>query len=173
MKIYGQAYLFIGVLEVITAHAMFFFYMWKHAGIPVSALFLAFENYSAGFYGYTQAELTAFNNTGQCVFFVTLVILQWGNLLTIRNKRLSIIEADPIREKRRNPWLLVGILFSFVVAVFVTEEPGLQYLSNTASVPIEFWLIPLPMALGILMLDELRKLLVRTFPNGPIAKVAW
>ncbi|KAF8231370.1 calcium ATPase [Tricholoma matsutake] len=173
MKIYGQAYLFVGMMEAVTANCMFFFYMWKRAGIPAKALFFAFEKYSDGFYGHTQAELTVFNNTGQCVYFVTLVILQWGNLLSIRNKRLSILEADPIREKRRNPYLIVGILFSFIVAVFVTEVKGLQNLFGTAPVPIEFWLIPLPLSLGILIMDEIRKLLVRTFPKGPIAKVAW
>jgi sodium/potassium-transporting ATPase subunit alpha len=173
MKIYGQAYLFIGVMEVITAHCMFFFYMWKHAGIPAKDLFFAFEKYSDGFFGHTQAELTNFNNVGQCVYFVTLVILQWGNLLSIRNKRLSILEADPIRAKRRNPWLIVGVLFSLAVAIFVTEVKGLQNLFGTAPVPIEFWLIPLPLALGILILDEIRKLLVRSFPKGPIARIAW
>jgi len=172
-KIYAQSYLFIGVMETITAHAMFFFYMWKHARIPVGSLFLAFEKYSDGFFGHTQAELTHFNNTGQCVYFVTLVILQWGNLLSIRNKRLSILQADPIRAKRRNPWLLLGALSALIIAIFVTEVKGIQNLFNTASVPIEFWLIPIPLALGILMMDELRKLLVRTFPKGPIAKIAW
>jgi sodium/potassium-transporting ATPase subunit alpha len=173
MKIYTHAYLFIGVMEAVTANCMFFFYMWKYAGIPAKDLFLAFENYSDGFYGHTQAELTQFNNTGQCVYFVTLVVLQWGNLLSIRNKRLSILQADPIRPGRRNPWLVLGAVFALVVAVFVTEVKGLQNLFGTASVPIEFWLIPLPLSLGILILDEIRKLVVRTFPNGPIARIAW
>jgi sodium/potassium-transporting ATPase subunit alpha len=172
-KIYVQSYLFIGVMEAIVAHSMFFLYMWKHAGIPVRDLFFAFEKYSDGFHGYTQDELTHFNNTGQCVYFVTLVILQWGNLLSIRNKRLSVLQADPFRAKRRNPWLVLGAVFAFVIAIFVTEVPGIISLFNTASVPIEFWLIPIPLALGILIMDEIRKLLVRCFPNGPLARIAW
>jgi sodium/potassium-transporting ATPase subunit alpha len=172
-KVYAQSYLFIGVMETITAHAMFFLYMWKYARIPIGSLFFAFEKYSDGFFGHTQAELTNFNNTGQCVYFVTLVILQWGNLLSVRNKRLSILQADPIRAKRRNPWLFLGALAAFIIAIFVTEVKGIKNLFNTASVPIEFWLIPLPLALGILLMDEIRKLLVRTFPKGPIAKIAW
>jgi sodium/potassium-transporting ATPase subunit alpha len=50
--------------------------MWKKARIPFSSLVFAFEKYSDGFYGYTEDELTNFNNVGQCVYFVTLVILQ-------------------------------------------------------------------------------------------------
>lgn len=172
-RIYAQSYLFIGVMETVCAHAMFFLYMYKYAGIPFSALIFAFEKYGDGFYGYTEAELIQFNTTGQCVYFVTLVILQWGNILSIRNKRLSILQADPIRKARRNPWLLAGALMSFVIAVFVTEEKGIQTVFGTASVPIEFWLTPLPLALGILVMDEIRKLLVRKWPKGPVAKIAW
>ncbi|KFY01801.1 hypothetical protein O988_02526 [Pseudogymnoascus sp. VKM F-3808] len=110
LKIYAQSYLFLGVMETVCAHAMFFLYMYKHAGIPFHALALAFEDYSEDFYGYTTAELTHFNTVGQSVYFVTLVFLQWGNILSIRNKRLSILQADPIRKQRRNPWLLAAHL---------------------------------------------------------------
>ncbi|KAG6917761.1 hypothetical protein DXG01_001166 [Tephrocybe rancida] len=173
LKIYIQTYFFIGMMEMVTAHAMFFLYMYKYAGIPVHALFFAFEKYADGFYGHSLEELTRFNAVGQCVFFVTLVILQWGNILSVRNKRLSILQADPIRPQRRNPWLVLGALIAFIIAVFVTEVPGIQKLFGTAPVPIEFWLIPLPLALGILFMDEIRKLIVRVFPNSPVAKISW
>jgi hypothetical protein len=32
LRIYGQSYLFVGVMETFSAHAMFFLYMWRHAG---------------------------------------------------------------------------------------------------------------------------------------------
>ncbi|KJZ69730.1 hypothetical protein HIM_10870 [Hirsutella minnesotensis 3608] len=172
-KIYIQAYIFTGTMETCTAHAMYFLYYWKKAGIPISQLFFLFEGYTGGFHGYTQDELNNFNAVGQCVYFVTLVILQWGNILSVRNRRLSILQADPFTKKRRNPWLLLSMAISLVIAVFVTEVPGIQSLFGTASVPIEFWLIPLPLALGILCMDEIRKLAVRLFPKGPIAKIAW
>ena len=107
------------------------------------------------------------------MYFVTLVILQLGNILSIRNKRLSILQADPIRKQRRNPWLLLSAIISISIAIFVTEIPGIQSLFGTASVPIEYWFIPLGLALGILVMDELRKLLVRQFPKGPVAKISW
>jgi len=173
LKIYAQSYLFIGVMETICAHGMYFLFYWRHARIPASSLFLAFEKYSDGFYGYTEDELTALNVTAQSVYFVTLVILQLGNILSIRNKRLSILQAVSIRVQRRNPWLLLGAIVSIAIAIFVTEEPGIQSLFGTSSVPVEFWFIPVPLALGILVMDEIRKLLVRTFPGGPLAKIAW
>ncbi|KAK5710714.1 hypothetical protein LTR15_012870 [Elasticomyces elasticus] len=173
LKIYAQSYLFVGVMETVCAHSMYFLYYWRHARIPASDLFLAFEKYTDGFHGYSQAELTAFNTTGQGVYFVTLVILQLGNILSIRNKRMSILQADPIRKERRNPWLLLSAVISISIAVFVTEEPGLQKLFGTANVPIEFWVLPIPLALGILVMDEMRKLAVRTWPRGFLARIAW
>ncbi|KAG9253005.1 uncharacterized protein F5Z01DRAFT_682232 [Emericellopsis atlantica] len=172
-RIYGQAYLFTGTMETIVAHSMFFLYYWRHARIPVKDLFFLYEGYKDGFHGYTLDQLNAFNYTGQCVYFVALVILQWGNILAIRNRRLSIVQADPFTKARRNPWLLLSVLISLVIAIFVTEVPGLHMLFLTAPVPIEFWLIPIPLALGILLMDELRKLLVRLYPSGPVAWAAW
>ncbi|EST06947.1 P-type ATPase, A domain protein [Kalmanozyma brasiliensis GHG001] len=171
--IYGQSYLFIGMMETLSAHAMFFFYIYKYAKIPVKDMFFAYEKFGDGFHGYTLDELNHFLAVGQCVYFVTLVILQWGNLLSVRNKRLSIFQADPIRKERRNPYLILGPLAALVIAIFVTEVKGIQNLFGTASIPIEFWLIPIPLAIGILAMDEIRKLLVRTFPNSVIAKIAW
>ena len=168
-KLYTQSYLFIGVMETITAHAMFFFYMWSYAGIPIHRMFFVFENYSDGFYGHSQAELTQFLNTGQCVYFVTLVILQIANLNSVRNKRMSILQNGP-----QNNWKLVlGPIVSVGIAIFVTEVPGLQRLFGTASVPLKHWFLPIPLAIGLLAMDEVRKLIVRTWPKGPVARIAW
>lgn len=173
LKIYSQSYLFIGVMETLCAHSMFFLYMYKAAGIPFHALVFAFGKYSTGFHGYTGEQLTHFNRVGQGVYFVTLVILQWGNILSVRSKRMSLLQADPIRKKRRNPWLFVAAAISLAIAIFVTEVPEIQRLFGTAAIPIEFWFIPLGLAPGILTMDELRKLLVRAFPKGPVARVSW
>lgn len=64
-------------------------------------------------------------------------------------------------------------MVALLIAVFVTEVPFVQNLFLAASVPMEFWLIPLPLAVGILVMDELRKLIVRAYPKGFLAKIAW
>ncbi|KAJ0297769.1 hypothetical protein COL516b_010377 [Colletotrichum fioriniae] len=155
LKIYAPACLSTGFMETVCAHSMFFFYMWKYAGFPIHELFFLFEGYAEGYHGYTLDELTDFNATGQCVYFVTLVFLQWGNILAVHNRRLSIALVDPITKKRRNPWLIASAITSLAIAVFVTEVPGIQKLFGTASVPIEFWLLPISLALGILFADEI------------------
>jgi sodium/potassium-transporting ATPase subunit alpha len=169
LKLYAQAYLFIGTMETVTAHAMFFYYIYTAAGIPIRDMFFVFETYSDGYYGHTQAQLNKFLATGQCVYFVTLVILQFFNLNSVRNKRLSIFQSGP----QRNWKLVCGPVISLGIAIFVTQVKGIQNLFGTATVPIKFWLLPIPLGLGILMMDELRKLAVRTWPKGLIARGAW
>jgi len=68
---------------------------------------------------------------------------------------------------------VLGMLTSLVIAIFVTEVPFVQTVFGTASVPIHYWLYPLPLAFGILCVDEARKALVRLFPKGIIAQIAW
>ena len=62
---------------------------------------------------------------------------------------------------------------SISIAIFVTMVPGIQSLFGTASIPLEFWFLPLPLALGILCMDEIRKVLVRSFPRSIFARIAW
>ncbi|KAJ3050763.1 hypothetical protein HK097_008245 [Rhizophlyctis rosea] len=173
LKIYLQAYAFIGTMMTLVAHGMFFLYYWRYAGIRFRDLWFLYEGYTEGFYGYTADELLQFNITGQCVYFVTLVILQFGNLLSVRNKRESIMRADPFRKPRRNLWLFVGAGFAILLAVFVTEVEFVQRLFGTAKVPVEHWLLPVPFAVGILVADEVRKLVVRVWPAGLVARIAW
>lgn len=155
---------------------MFFLYMYRKAGIPLSSLFLAYEKFTDGFYGYSQADLNKFVSTGQCVYFVTLVIMQWFNLLTVRNKRLSLFQANPItngKHGRRNYYLFPAMLVSLVIAIFVTEVGGMNKVFGTAPVPIEYWFIPLGLGLGLLLMDELRKLVVRERPQSIVARCSW
>ncbi|KAI8636494.1 hypothetical protein BD408DRAFT_448383 [Parasitella parasitica] len=186
LKIYLQSYIFMGSMQTICSLSMFFTYMKSATGLGWSDFV---GTYSSGPWGtpnnptwgndpstgapLTFEKFTQISYTGQCVTFVTLVILQWGNILSIRNRKLSIVQADPFSQKRRNLWLFVGMLCSLVVAIIVTEVPWIQQTLLTNSVPIKHWLIPIPLALGILVVDEIRKLLARTFPNSVIAKVAW
>ncbi|KAF9306341.1 hypothetical protein BGZ74_006385 [Mortierella antarctica] len=179
LKIYAQSYFFIGTLMSIFCNMFFFIYMKEYTGLGFQDLVFTFgdkkiEKRLAQIGTMTIGEFNNTHvNTAQCVCFITLVIVQWGNILSVRNRRLSILQADPIRPKRRNLWLFAGMLASFLVAVLVTEVPGIQNLMLTRSVPIKYWLYPVPCALGILMADEVRKLIVRAFPKSIIAKIAW
>ncbi|KAI8072363.1 putative Na/K ATPase alpha 1 subunit [Gongronella butleri] len=182
LKIYGQCYLFMGSMQTICSIGMFFFYIQTATGLT---WFDFVGTYSPGPWGdkgfgmspdgvaLTASDFAWQVQIGQCVTFVTLVILQWGNLLSVRNRCLTFVEGDPFRAKRRNLWVFAGMASALIVAIVVTEVPWFNNVMQTGPVPIRHWLIPLPLALGMIVMDDIRKVIVRVFPNSFVAKAAW
>ncbi|KAG0257798.1 hypothetical protein BGZ95_005138 [Linnemannia exigua] len=175
-KIYLQSYVFIGSVMTFFSNMLFYMYIKEYTGVPFKDLVFTYGNpdFTNRFPHITDEMFNNYYvNTGQCVTFVALVIMQWGNVLSIRNRRMSILQADPIRPKRRNLWLFAGMFSSLLMAIFVTEVPSINEIMLTNPVPIKYWLLPFPCALAVLLLDEMRKLMLRTFPNSIFGKLAW
>ncbi|KAJ1678513.1 hypothetical protein EV182_003898 [Spiromyces aspiralis] len=147
--------------------------MYHYHGIPMSKLLLAFDKWQDGFMGYSKEQLDECWYTAQSVYFVTLVVCQFGNLLTTRTRRVSIIRHNPVYGPARNLRIFIGMLTSLAIAIIVVYVPPLNDLFHTRPVPAMFWFIPLAFAFAIVVLDELRKLAVRRWPRSIIAKAAW
>ncbi|KAJ2721592.1 hypothetical protein GGI07_003883 [Coemansia sp. Benny D115] len=174
LRFFGQAYGFIGLLESLSAHIIFFVYMYKYGGFTPSDLFLAFDKWILGdYHGKDQATLNHLLCTGQSVYFLSLVILQWGNMFATQTRRLSVFQQNPIWGPTRNLRLLCAIPFTLGVVFLFCYVGWFNRIFGTAHIPAPFFFIPIPFALVLLSLDELRKLTVRTRPNSILAKVAW
>ncbi|KAF9202413.1 hypothetical protein BGZ49_007427 [Haplosporangium sp. Z 27] len=177
LKIYAQSYFFIGTMMTFFCNMFFFLYIKEYTGLGFRDLVFTFGHIPEDKLALRNISVDDFNNiyvnNGQCVCFVTLVILQWANILAIRNRRESILRADPFRKGRRNLWLFLGMFIAFLIAVLVTETPGIQNLMLTGPVPVKYWLLPLPCGVFILLTDEIRKVIVKAAPNSIIAKIAW
>ncbi|KAF9093058.1 hypothetical protein BGX23_003676 [Mortierella sp. AD031] len=176
-RIYLQSYVFIGSVMTFFSNMLFYMYLKEYTGVSFSDLVFTFGNLpekKLAERGITVEEFQNYYvNTGQCVTFVALVIMQWGNILSIRNRRLSILQADPIRAERRNLWLFAGMFAALLMAIFVTEVPWINQVMLTNPVPIKYWLLPFPCALAVLLLDEIRKATVRAFPKSIFGTLAW
>jgi sodium/potassium-transporting ATPase subunit alpha len=64
------------------------------------------------------------------------------------------------------------LLFALVVGLIFTLVPGLEAL-GCDNVPVEYWFLPMAFGVGLLGLDELRKMMVRKYPGGFWARIAW
>ncbi|KAF8154699.1 sodium-potassium ATPase [Crassisporium funariophilum] len=156
-----QAYGFLGILESLCASAMAFWYLQRN-GVPFSEIFLGFGTY--------PEELT--NDLlyrAQSVYFFTLVLMQWGNLLATRGRRLSILKHTP----GKNWYIFPSAILALVIGIFFCYVPWFQKIFQTRPVPVEHFFIPMTFGLSLLILDELRKLIVRKFPKGILARLAW
>jgi len=170
-KLLLQSYGLIGILETICSFAMSFWYL-QRKGLPFSQLWFSFGNIPTP-PGQTEADVSYHLTVASSIYFVTLVVMQWFSVMAIRTRHLSIFSHPPILNRKTQNWLLFpAILFSLVVALVFTLSPGIGYL-GCDKVPVEHWFIPMTFGIGLLSLDELRKMLVRKYPNGFFAKIAW
>ena len=94
--------------------------------------------------------------------------MQFGGLLAVRNRRVSILQSNPLWGPRQNLAVPCGMIATSLIAVTNLYGPGLRKVFFTTAIPGMFWGLPFTFALGILTMDELRKLIVRTYPKvGP------
>lgn len=113
-------------------------------------------------------------NEASSIYFVTLVVMQWFNLMATRTRRLSIFQHPPLFNKATQNWYLFpAIVFALVMAVIWLYPPSLQPIIQTAGVPVEHWFLPFTFGLFIILLDEGRRFWVRRWPDGIVGKMAW
>ncbi|BGP26479.1 sodium/potassium-transporting ATPase subunit alpha [Rhodotorula toruloides] len=164
-----HAYAFLGLLESLTSMVAAFYFGFQRQGIPFSALWLKYGNYPVD--ANVIAEAT---NRAQSLYFFNLVICQWFNLLSTRTRRRSIFQQDPLFHPRtRNLRLFPAMLPALVLGIFFSYPKFFQDIFLTRAIPAPYFFLPAAHGLCILGMEEARKLAVRRWPNGLVAKTAW
>ncbi|KAG8735312.1 hypothetical protein FRC10_010750 [Ceratobasidium sp. 414] len=133
-----HAYLFLGVIESLCAMSMAFWYLQRN-GVPFSDLVLGFGNWPT-----LDTEKLS---KAQSVYFFTLVIMQWGNLLATRTRKLSIFQHKP----SGNWYIFPAMACALVIGIFFSYVPFFQHTFLTRGVPVEHYFLPLAFGAGILM----------------------
>ncbi|KAI8910746.1 calcium ATPase transmembrane domain M-containing protein [Powellomyces hirtus] len=173
-RFFLQVYLFIGLMMFPCAMGMFFFYMGEQR-IAFYDIMLAYERWGTSLpkVSYSSDDLRNFVNVGNCIYYVTMIFMQFGSLLAVRNRRVSIFQSNPFYGPRANWRIFIAMLVSITVGIFVIYFPPFQNVFGTAPIPTKLWFIPWAFGAGILLMDEIRKAIVRAFPQSIIAKIAW
>ncbi|KAI0246247.1 sodium-potassium ATPase [Lactifluus subvellereus] len=160
-----QAYGLLGIIESLCAMAMSFWYLQRN-GVPFSSLALQFGNYPAALTNDLLYE-------AQSVYFFTLVVMQWGNLLSTRTRRSSIFQQPPTWGVNRAVIpaaicaLLIGLFFCYVPVLYVLSvlwacsrlveliyvvSPLLSHhVFQTSNIPAEHFFIPMAFALALIV----------------------
>jgi sodium/potassium-transporting ATPase subunit alpha len=63
--------------------------------------------------------------------------------------------------------VLVAILAEMAITLLIVYSDLGNALFGTAPLPLELWLLPVPFAFGMLMLEEARKRLIRHVAQPP------
>ena len=105
--------------------------------------------------------------TAQTAFFVTIVVLQWGDLIISKTRKLSIFQQG-----MDNHVLNFSLAFETAMTAMLVYIPGMSLFDLY---PIEpwWWLIGLPFSILTILIDEVRKYLTRRHPGGWLERISY
>jgi magnesium-transporting ATPase (P-type) len=138
-----RAYLWLGIPQSLATMAAFYFMYW-----------------TSGYWG-QWLDLPSSGPlylSATAMAFAAVVTTQIGNLFAQRSERVSTFRISPFN----NPMLWVGVSTELVLAFLITYVPLFQNFVGTNSFPLRNWLFLFALAPLLLVIDELRKWLVRT-----------
>jgi sodium/potassium-transporting ATPase subunit alpha len=140
-RLLARAYLFLGPIEA-AAGLFGFFYVLHHGGwlwgemLPGSASL------------YLQA-------TTACL--AGIIVTQIANVFACRSFTESVFSLGVFS----NRLILFGIASEILISVFIVYHPWGQRIFSTGSMAPQVWLMLVPFAIGLLLAEEMRKLVVR------------
>jgi calcium-translocating P-type ATPase len=136
----ARAYLLLGPLEAAAAMAAYGFVL-QRAGWSGAPL-------AAGDPLYLQATTAT---------FCAVIVMQVANVFVCRSASESIFA----RALLDNRLILAGVAVELALALFLVYTPRGQALLGTTPLDLWTWLVPVPFALALIALDELRKASLR------------
>jgi sodium/potassium-transporting ATPase subunit alpha len=141
-----RAYFFLGVLEATAAMAAFFFVL-QGAG----------WSYGQSLTASDPAYLSA---TTACLS--AIIVMQIVNVYLCRSSVRSAFSTRFFD----NRLIVGGVLFEIALILLIDYTSWGNLILSTAPVPGEVWLLLIPFAAGMLVLEELRKWIVRRSLRG-------
>lgn len=144
-----RAYLWLGIPQSLATMAAFYFMYW-----------------TSGYWG-QWLDLPSSGPlylSATAMAFAAVVTTQIGNLFAQRSERVSTFRISPFN----NPMLWVGISTELALAFLITYVPLFQNFVGTNSFPLSNWIFLFALAPLLLVIDELRKWLVRRHPRSRV-----
>merc|ERR1711878_129127 len=108
---------------------------------------------------WTYADRKILEYTCHTAFFVSIVIVQWADLLICKTRKNSLFQQG------MSNWVMnFGLCFETALACILSYTPGMDKGLRMYPLKINWWFPGVPFSALIFTYDELRKLLLRTLP---------
>eukprot|EP00055_Hartaetosiga_balthica_P016531 m.105178 g.105178 ORF g.105178 m.105178 type:complete len:1114 (+) comp9124_c0_seq2:45-3386(+) len=117
---------------------------------------------------WTYEERRDLQFTCHTAFFVTIVVVQWADLLICKTRKLSILQQG-----MKNKILTFAICFETALAAILVYSPGTDVGLNMRPMLFRHWLPALPFCAFIFLYDELRKYFLRRNPGGFVERETY
>ncbi|KAB7506692.1 Sodium/potassium-transporting ATPase subunit alpha [Armadillidium nasatum] len=99
--------------------------------------------------------------TCHTAFFVSIVVVQWADLVICKTRRNSILHQG-----MKNMALNFGLCFETLLAAFLSYTPGMDKGLRMYPLKIWWWFPAMPFSLVIFIYDECRRYIIRANPDG-------
>lgn len=106
--------------------------------------------------------------TCHTAFFVSIVIVQWADLIICKTRRNSILHQG-----MRNHVLNFGLVFETALAAFLCYTPGMDKGLRMYPLKFNWWFPALPFSLLIFVYDEVRRYILRRNPGGWVERETY
>ena len=106
--------------------------------------------------------------TCHTAFFVSIVIVQWADLIICKTRKLSVFQQG-----MSNHMLNFGLCFETCLAAILSYTPGMDKGLRMYPLKINWWFPAIPFSVLIFCYDEIRKFLLRRNPGGWIEKETY
>ena len=162
---YGQK----GMLEAVAGMFVYFVVMAENGFLPghLFGLRKSWDSSSINdlqdSYGqeWTYVDRKRLEYTCHTAFFVSIVVVQWSNLLICKTQRSSVFT------KGMNNWVLnFSLVFETLLAAFFCYTPGFEKGFNMLPLKLYWWLPAIPFSILLFVFEELRKMIIRSLPSG-------
>merc|ERR1712038_1547655 len=110
---------------------------------------------------WTYADRKILEYTCHTAFFVSIVIVQWADLIICKTRKLSVFQQG-----MKNHFMNFGLIFETCLAIFLSYCPGMDKGLRMYPLYFNWWLPALPFSILIFCYDETRKFLLRRQPAG-------
>ena len=168
-RLISMAYGQIGMIQASAGFFVYFVILAEYGFLPARLFGLRRSWDSLGVndlqdsYGqeWTYAERKKLEYTCHTAFFVSIVIVQWTDLIICKTRRLSVVQQG-----MKNWFLNFGLCFETCLAAVLSYTPGMDKGLRMYPLKINWWFPALPFSAAILIYDECRKFTMRHLPPG-------
>merc|ERR1712111_167879 len=163
-RLISMAYGMIGMIQAAAGFFVYFVIMAENGFWPKKLLGLR-ESWDSmavndleDSYGqeWTYADRKILEYTCHTAFFVSIVIVQWADLIICKTRKNSVFQQG-----MKNHFLNFGLIFETCLAAFLSYCPGMDKGLRMYPLYFNWWLPALPFSLLIFCYDETRKYLRR------------
>ncbi|CAI5449985.1 unnamed protein product [Caenorhabditis angaria] len=169
---YGQ----IGSIQAAAGFYTYFWIMAENGFLPWDLYNLRSQWDSRSYnsvvdsYGqeWSYTDRKVLEHTCQTAYFVSIVVVQWADLIISKTRRNSLIQQG------MSNWTMnFGLVFETALAWFICYCPGMDQALRMYGLRFSWWFCAVPFAFVIFIFDETRRFLIRKYPGGWVERETY